>query len=278
MQYSDFRNNNFLSQDNSTMHLPKPIDRYQDYGMALVEESAVKSLDYAQTLPANEREEYAKAFHEFNRLYQSRKSKHTEVPTNFVDPIRPKDVKFRKGKRRGLSLREALEEEEVEEPQRRQVESIEQSQLERHNALFQPQASNQQPQESTNFSDQDLSDVPQVNSDVPAYNFFDQDLSDGPQVNSDVPAYESENNESDNNIQYLGTQARSPLSVPSLNCSDPIPDPEISESDSDDLVDIDKLLLQQVPPPLVSLSQNLTTSQLPPSTAPMMTRTARGVV
>lgn len=172
--------------------------------------------------------------------------------------FRPKDVKFRKGKRRGLSLREALEEEEREEGRRRRAKSIEQSRLERHNALFQPQASNQQPQEDTDLSD--------------------QDLSDGPQGTNDVPAYESEDNKSDNDIQYLGTQARSPSPVPSLNRSDPIPDPEISESDSDDLVDIDKLLSQQVPPPLVSLSQNLTTSQLPPSTAPMMTRTARGVV
>lgn len=44
------------------------------------------------------------------------------------------------------------------------------------------------------------------------------------------------------------------------------------------MVDIDKLLSQQVPPPLVSLSQNLTTSQLPLSTAPIITCTARGVV
>ena len=87
MQYSDFRDTNFPSPGNSTMLLPKPIDRYQDHGMALVEESAVKSLDYAQTLPANEREEYAKAFHKFNSLYQSRRSKHAEVPTTFVDPI-----------------------------------------------------------------------------------------------------------------------------------------------------------------------------------------------
>lgn len=168
MRYSDFRNSNFSSQGDSIMQLPKPIDRYQDHGMTLVEESAVKSLDYAQTLPANEREEYAKAFHEFNSLYQSRKSKHAEVSTTFVDPIRPKDVKFRKGKRRGLSLREALEEEEVEKRRRRRAESIERSRLGRHNALFQPQASNQQPQESTDLSDQDLSDGPQVNSDVPA--------------------------------------------------------------------------------------------------------------
>lgn len=46
----------------------------------------------------------------------------------------------------------------------------------------------------------------------------------------------------------------------------------------DELVDIDKLLSQQISPPLVSLSQNLTTNQLPPSTAPIMTRTARGVI
>ena len=73
-------------------------------------------------------------------------------------------------------------------------------------------------------------------------------------MTSDVTEYESEDNESDNDIQYLGTQARSPSPVPSLNCSDPIFDPEISESDSDDLVDIDKLSSQQVPPPLVFLS------------------------
>lgn len=34
---------------------------------------------------------------------------------------------------------------------------------------------------------------------------------------------------------------------------------------------------QSIPPRFVSLSQNLTASQLPPSTAPVMTRTARGV-
>lgn len=134
MQYSDFCDNNSRSQCNSTMHLPKAVDRYQDHGMALVEESAVMSLDYAKTLPANEREKYAKAFHEFNSLYQSRKVKHAEVPTTFVDPIRPKDVKFRKGKRRGLSLREALE--EVKERRRRRAELIEQARLEQHNALF----------------------------------------------------------------------------------------------------------------------------------------------
>lgn len=77
--------------------------------MTLVEESAVTSLDYAKALPAHEREEYAKAFQEFNSLFQNRRTKHAEVPTTFVDPIRPKDVKLKKGKRRGLSLREALE-------------------------------------------------------------------------------------------------------------------------------------------------------------------------
>ena len=51
----------------------------------------------------------------------------------------------------------------------------------------------------------------------------------------------------------------------------------MNDSDSDELVDIDKLLSQQMPPPLVSLSQNLTTSQLPQSTSPIMTSTARDV-
>ncbi len=51
----------------------------------------------------------------------------------------------------------------------------------------------------------------------------------------------------------------------------------MNDSDSDELVDIDKLLSQQMPPPLVSLSQNLTTSQLPQSTSPIMTSTAQDV-
>ena len=50
-----------------------------------------------------------------------------------------------------------------------------------------------------------------------------------------------------------------------------------SNSDSDNLDDIDQLPSQSIPPRLVSLSQNLTASQLPPSTAPVMTRTARGI-
>lgn len=116
MQYSDFCGSDLSSQGNYTMHLPKAIDQYQDHGMSLVEESTVTSLDYAKTLPANEQEEYAK---KFNSLYQSRMIKHAEIPTTFFDPIRPKEIRFRKGKRRGLSSLEALEEEEVEERQRR---------------------------------------------------------------------------------------------------------------------------------------------------------------
>lgn len=83
--------------------------------MALVEESTVTSLDYAKTLPAKEQEEYAKAFHKFNSLYESRKIKLAEIPTTFVDPIKLKKVRFRRGKRSGLSLRKALEEGKVEE-------------------------------------------------------------------------------------------------------------------------------------------------------------------
>lgn len=50
-----------------------------------------------------------------------------------------------------------------------------------------------------------------------------------------------------------------------------------SNSDSDNLDNMNLLPSQSIPPRLVSLSQNLTASQLPPSTAPVMTRTARGV-
>lgn len=50
-----------------------------------------------------------------------------------------------------------------------------------------------------------------------------------------------------------------------------------SNSDWDDLEDIDKLLSQSIPPRLIALSRNLAASPLPSSTAPVMTRTARGV-
>lgn len=69
------------------------------------------------------------------------------------------------------------------------AESIEQALLERHNALLRPQDFNQLSQQSPKLSD--------------------QNLSDGPQFNSDILAYEPEDNESDNDIQYLETQARS---------------------------------------------------------------------
>lgn len=50
-----------------------------------------------------------------------------------------------------------------------------------------------------------------------------------------------------------------------------------SNSDWDDLEDIDKLLSQSIPPRLIALSRNLAASPLPSSTAPVMTRKARGV-
>ena len=125
MQYSDFCDNDEPLKNDFTRTLVKKGDRYQDHSMTLVEELAVKSLDYAKALSANEREEYAKVFQEFNTLFQNRRTKYTEVPTTFVDPIRPKDVKLKKGKRRGLSLHEPLEEEEAEKRQQRRAESIE---------------------------------------------------------------------------------------------------------------------------------------------------------
>ena len=125
MQYSDFRDSDQPLDNDSTKTLPKKSDRYQGHGMTLIEESAVTSLNYAKTITAYEQEKYAKAFRKFNSLFQDRRTKHAEVPTTFADPIKPKDVKLKKGKRRGLSLREALEEEEAEKRRQRQAESIE---------------------------------------------------------------------------------------------------------------------------------------------------------
>lgn len=278
MRYSDFRSSDEQSEDDSTKHMTGKNDRYHRHGMALLEEAAVTSLDYAKTLPANEREEYAKAFQEFNSLFQNRRARHAEIPTTFVDPIRPKDVKLKKGKRRGLSLREALEKEEVEKRRRRRAKSIEQARLERHNALSQSQSPAKSLHPFLQDSNSPFHQSPELS---------DQDLSDGPEFHSDVPVHESENSGSDDEIQYLRTQAKSQSAVPPPSfpssksrhsyTAKPTPNSETCKSDSDELVDIDKPLSQQVPPPLISLSQNLTASQLPPSTAPIMTCTARGV-
>lgn len=86
-----------------------------------------------------------------------------------------------------------------------------------------------------------------------------------------------EDNQSD--VQYLGTQA---INFVDENSKDTQAHhyssaPDESNSDSDNLDDIDQLASQSIPPRLVSLSQNLTASQLPPSTAPVMTQTASGV-
>lgn len=270
MQYSDFCDNDEPLENDATRTLVKKGDQYQGHGMTLVEESAVTSLDYAKTLPALEREKYAKAFQEFNSLFQNRQTKHAEVPTTFVDPIRPKDVKLKKRKRRGLSLRETLEEEEAEKRRRQRAESIEQARLERHNVLSQSQINVENP------------DPPSLQGP----NLSDQDLLDRPEFNSDGPEHESEDNGSNDDVQYLRTQAMSHSAISPSSFSSRksrhssrnlTPSLKINDSDSDELVDIDKLLSQQIPPPLVSLSQNLTTSQLPPSSAPIMTRTARGV-
>ncbi len=127
MQYSDFHDNDEQLKNNFTRTISKKSDRYQGHGMTLVEESAVMSIDYAKTLPAYEQEKYAKVFQKFNSLFQNRQTDHSEVPTAFVDPIRPKDVKLKKGKRRGLSLCEALEEGEAEGQRQRRAESSEQT-------------------------------------------------------------------------------------------------------------------------------------------------------
>ena len=117
MQYSDFCDSDLLSEGDYTSHLPKNIDQYQGHGMALIEKSAIMSLDYAKALLANKQEKYAKIFQKFNNLYYNQKIKHVKVSTIFVNPIRPKDVMLKKGKHCGLSLRKALKEEEVEKQQ-----------------------------------------------------------------------------------------------------------------------------------------------------------------
>lgn len=119
--------------------------------------------------------------------------------------------------------------------------------LERHNAILQSQNNANNP--NPFFQDSDL--LSQQSPNIP-----DQDLSDRHKFNRNVPAYKSEDNDSDNNIQYLETQARfkSPIFLSNFSESNPILDSEIGESNLDHLVDIDKLLSQQMSPPFALLS------------------------
>lgn len=71
MQYSDFCDSDLQSEGDYTSYLSKNINQYQGHDMALIEESIIISLDYANTLFLNKQEEYTKAFHKFNNLYQN---------------------------------------------------------------------------------------------------------------------------------------------------------------------------------------------------------------
>lgn len=107
-------------------------DRYQDHRIALLEESIIVSLDYIKTLPVHERKKYAKAFKEFNAIFQAYRTKQALVLTTFVDPIWPKNVHYKKGRRCGLTLCEVLEEEKADKQRRRRAKSVKQAQLQRH--------------------------------------------------------------------------------------------------------------------------------------------------
>lgn len=270
MRFSDFQAENQMPKDFQEKKMQS--DRYQEHGMALLKESVIASLDYAKTLPVNEREEYAKAFQEFKAVFQARKAKQALAPTTFVDPIRPKDVRHKKGKRRGLTLREALDEEEGDERRRRRAQSVEQAQIQKHLALTQNYIA--QTNELGSFSQNSNPGFEQHED------FLDGDsLSDIPDYDNENPPAQSTDEDSDDDVQYLGTQATNFIDKDSegSQAHHYSSAQDESNSDSDDLEDIDKLVSRSIPPRLVSLSQNLTASQLPPSTAPVMTRTARGV-
>ncbi len=82
--------------------------------MALLEKSTIALWDYAKILPVHERKKYAKAFQEFNALFQVRKANQELVITTVVDPIRPKNVCQKKGKRCGLTICETLDKEKAD--------------------------------------------------------------------------------------------------------------------------------------------------------------------
>lgn len=66
--------------------------RFGDHGMALLETTTLQSVDYGNSLPSHNREEYAKVLAEFNNALQNLRNRHETIPITFVDPIRPKEV------------------------------------------------------------------------------------------------------------------------------------------------------------------------------------------
>ncbi len=156
-----------------------PSDRYQEHWMALLKESAIASLDYSKTFPVHERKKYAKAFQEFNDLFQACKTKQVLVPTTFVDPLRPKNVCQKKRKRCSLTLCEALDKEEADKRPWRRAQSVDQTQIPKYLALMHiykaqtnecgPFSQNSNPgfeRQCENILDtDDLSDFPDYDSD-----------------------------------------------------------------------------------------------------------------
>ncbi len=103
------------------------------------------------------------------------------------------------------------------------------------------------------------------------YNFPDYDI-------DNIPT-QPENEDNDDDLWYLETQAINIIGKNSKNNQAyyyfSVRDE--SNSDSDNLEYIDKLFSQSVPLCLISLGQNLTGSQLSFFTTSAITRTARGI-
>ncbi|MCJ1347103.1 hypothetical protein MMC31_005324 [Peltigera leucophlebia] len=76
--------------------ITKSGDRFENHGMALVEGSAIQSIDYGKLFPSHDREIYAKALAKFNAAFETHRKKYEVLPTTFVDPIWPKDPRQKK--------------------------------------------------------------------------------------------------------------------------------------------------------------------------------------
>lgn len=111
----------------------KEGDRFEDHGMALLETTTLQSIDYGKFLLSHDRELYAKALAELNNAFQNCRGRYEAIPTTFVDPIHPKEVRFTKGKRRrGLTNHEAAQAQEADERRHRRAKSIELARTQKH--------------------------------------------------------------------------------------------------------------------------------------------------
>ena len=107
-----------LKPDNqgSFGYSPLRPSRYQDAGEQLIIDTAAKAVETLKSLPAGQKETFAFSFHDITSKLQARTSEmlasRQAMPAELPDPLLQPNVMFKAKRKRGLTGREAAEENE----------------------------------------------------------------------------------------------------------------------------------------------------------------------